>query len=109
VPNGYTYRGYSCHDTDECLDGKHTCTVNQVCANINYGKGYECLGPPDPALNCAVGSQGKDHYFSLKLTYPLTHESFGDEIKHRLMFMAYNISKFQFCFNLFQATNYSET
>ena len=58
IPNAYTHQGYSCQDKDECLDGSHTCTVNQLCTNINYGDGFKCMGAPDPYTKCAPGTEG---------------------------------------------------
>ena len=68
VPNAYTYQGYSCRDIDECLEGIHDCTVNQLCVNINYGSGYVCQGPADPESKCAPGSLGEAECNGLKAT-----------------------------------------
>lgn len=59
VPNAYTYKGYSCQDIDECLEGLSACTINQLCVNVNYGVGYKCMGPPDPQMKCSSGSKGE--------------------------------------------------
>ena len=66
VPNAYTFKGYSCQDIDECLEGSHACTVSQLCVNTNYGSGYSCMGAPDPQAKCAPGTTGETACTAIK-------------------------------------------
>ena len=53
-------KGYRCVDINECDNGAHDCSADQVCANVDYGAGFVCIDKKtDPCHKhtCASGSQ----------------------------------------------------